>query len=267
VPIEDVLAYVRRQVAAGKFVDIGELEWESSPDKALSALEAYDFVGLMDHFKESMWAMCGKFGFVPPDILPELNKATDEQNPGDLNEKDIAHLRSFLAGDIKIYDTIRHKALERLNGEQIFADMVHKGILTKLSTPFELDLGRPFLGSGWYEPETQRGRSVRWSGPESKALLHVPLRRDTKRSLYVEFIKSKGIGSVEILVDGEKVDARTECFDNVWSMEAELPPLSADNEPLVTTITLDCRRPSHPKERNDGDLRALGLLLLTVKVD
>ena len=267
VPIEDVLAYVRRQVAAGKFVDIGELEWELSPDKALRALEAYDFVGLMDHFKELMWAMCGKFGFAPPEIMPELNKATDEQNPGDLNEKDIAHLRSFLAGDIKIYDTIRHKAVERLNGEQIFVDMVRKGILTKLSTPFELDLGRPFLGSGWYEPEKHGDRSARWSGPESKALLHLPLRRDAKRSLYVEFIKSKGIGNVEMLVDGEKVDARTECYDNVWSMEAELPPLSSDDEPLVTTITLDCRRPTLSKERNDGDLRALGLLLLTVKID
>jgi hypothetical protein len=85
--------------------------------------------------------------------------------------------------------------------------------------------------------------------------------------LYVEFIKSKGIGNVEMLVDGERVDARTERYNNVWSMDAELPPLSADNEPLVTTITLDCRRPSRPKERNDGDLRALGLLLLTVKID
>jgi hypothetical protein len=199
--------------------------------------------------------------------MPELNKATDEQNPGDLNEKDIAHLRSFLAGDIKIYDTIRHKAVERLNGEQIFVDMVRKGILTKLSTPSELDLGRPFLGSGWYEPEKHGDRSARWSGPESKALFHLPLRRDAKRSLYVEFIKSKGIGGVEMLVDGEKVDARTECYDNVWSMEAELPPLSSDDEPLVTTITLDCRRPTLSKERNDGDLRALGLLLLTVKID
>jgi hypothetical protein len=267
VPIEDVLAYVRRQVAAQKFVDIGELEWESSPDKALRALETYDFVGLMDHFKESIWAMCGKFGFAPPDILPELNKATDEQSPPDLTEKDVAHLRSFLAADIEIYDKIRQNALERLNREEIFADMSQKGILTTLSTPFELDLGRPFLGSGWYEPEQQGDRSARWSGPESKALLHFPLRRDTKRSLYVEFIKAKGIGNVEMLVDGEKVDALTECYDNVWSMEAELPPLSSENQPLVTTITLDCRRPSRPKERNDGDLRALGLLLLTARID
>jgi hypothetical protein len=85
--------------------------------------------------------------------------------------------------------------------------------------------------------------------------------------VYVEFVKAKGIGNVEMLVDGEKVDALTQSYDNVWSMEAELPPLSPDNEPLVTTITLDCRRPSQPKERNDGDLRALGLLLLTVKID
>jgi hypothetical protein len=267
VPIEDVLTCVREQVAANKFVDIGELEWDASPDKALRALEAYDFVGLMDHFKESIWAMCGKFGFAPPDIMPELNRATDEQSPRDLDEKDIEHLRSFLTGDIKVYDTIRQHAFERLNREKIFAGMFRSGILTKLSTPFELDLGRPFLGSGWYDPEQHTDKLVRWSGPESKALLHLPLKRDANRSLSLEFIKSKGIGNVEMLVDGEKVEARTECYDNVWSMEAELPQLSSDNEPLVTTITLDCRRPTQPKDRNDGDLRALGLLLLTVKVD
>jgi hypothetical protein len=123
------------------------------------------------------------------------------------------------------------------------------------------------LGNGKQSLAWNGGGSVRWSGPDSKALLHFPLRRDAKRSLFVEFIKSKGIGDVEMLVDGEQVDARTECYGNVWSMEAELPPLSADSEPLVTTIALDCRHPSRPNERNDGDLRALGLLLLTVKVD
>ena len=66
VPIEDMLAHARRQIAANKFVEMGSLQWTSSLPKALRTLEGYDFVGLMDHFRESLWAMCAQFGFAPP---------------------------------------------------------------------------------------------------------------------------------------------------------------------------------------------------------
>ncbi len=66
VPIDDVLAYVRRQVAENRFVDIGELKWESSPAKAFEALENYDFVGLMDHFKDQFGRCAGSSASRPP---------------------------------------------------------------------------------------------------------------------------------------------------------------------------------------------------------
>ena len=266
VPVAEMLAHARRQLAANQFVEMGSLQWTSSPLKALRTLEAYDFVGLMDHFKESLWAMCAQFGFAPPEVMPELNRATDEHLPGDLNEKDIAHVRSFLADDIKLYDTMRHRAFAQTDRAKIFSQMFEKGILTQSSGPLELDLGRPFLGSGWYPPEQHGERWVRWSGPHSKAMIYLPIRRDVRRALRVEFLKSKKVEQVDVLVEEQKVPARTQEDGSICTVELDLPSVSSESAPLVSAVTLDSRRVTKQADRNDSDLRALGLLLLSVKV-
>jgi hypothetical protein len=265
VPIEEMLAQARRQIAENRFVEMGSLRWTSSLQKALRALEAYDFVGLMDHFKDSLWAMCAQFGFAPPEFMPELNRATDEHVP-DLDEKDIAHIRSFLADDIKLYDTMRRRAFAQTDRVKIFSEMFEKGILTQLSGPLDLDLGRPFLGSGWYPPELQRDRWVRWSGPHSKAMIYLPIRRDARRAVRVEFLKSKKVEHVDVLVEEQKVPARIQEDGSICTVELDLPSVNSDSAPLVSAVTLDSRRVTKQADRNDSDLRSLGLLLLSVKV-
>jgi hypothetical protein len=265
VPIEEMLAHARRQIAANRFVEMGSLQWTSSPQKALRTLEAYDFVGLMDHFKESLWAMCAQFGFAPPEV-PELNRATDEHLPGDLDEKDIAHICSFLTDDIKLYDTMRQRAFAQTDRAKIFSEMFAKGILIQSSGPLELDLGRPFLGSGWYPPEQHGERWVRWSGPHSKAMIYLPIRRDVRRAVRVEFLKSKKVEQVGVLVEEQKVSARTQDDGGICSLELDLPSVSSERAPLVSAVTLDSRRVTKQADRNDSDLRSLGLLLLSVKV-
>jgi hypothetical protein len=266
VPIEEMLALARRQIAENRFVEMGSLQWTSSPQKALRALEAYDFVGLMDHFKESLWAMCAQFGFAPPEVMPELNRATDARLPDDLDENDIAHIRSFLADDIKLYDTMRHRAFAQTDRVKIFSEMFEKGILTQSSGPLDLDLGRPFLGSGWYPPELHGDRWVRWSGPRSKAMIYLPIRRDVRRALRVEFLKSKKVEQVDVLVEEQKVPARIQEDGSICTVELDLPSVNSDSAPLVSAVTLDSRRVTKQADRNDSDLRSLGLLLLSVKV-
>ena len=136
--------------------------------------------------------------------MPELNRATDDYLPRDLDEKDIAHIRSFLADDIKLYDTVRRTAFEQVDRAKIFSEMFEKGILTQSAGPLELDLGRPFLGSGWYPPERHGERWVRWSGPHSKAMIYLPIRRDVRRAIRVEFLKSKKVEQVDVLLEEQK---------------------------------------------------------------
>jgi hypothetical protein len=266
VPVEEMLAQARRQIAENRFVEMGSLRWPSSLQKALSTLEGYDFVGLMDHFKDSLWAMCAQFGFAPPEVMPELNRATDERLPRDLDDKDIAHIRSFLADDIKLYDTMRRKAFAQTDRAKIFSEMFEKGILTQSSGPLDLDLGRPFLGSGWYPPELHSDRWVRWSGPHSKAMIYLPIRRDVRRAVRVEFLKSKMVEQVDVLVEEQKIPARVQENGSICTVELDLPSVNSDSAPLVSAVTLDSRRVTKQADRNDSDLRALGLLLLSVKV-
>jgi hypothetical protein len=266
VPIEEMLAQARRQIAENRFVEMGSLRWPSSLQKALRTLEGYDFVGLMDHFKDSLWAMCAQFGFAPPEVMPELNRATDEHLPRDLDEKDIAHIRSFLVDDIELYDTMRRRAFSQTDRAKIFSKMFEKGILTHSSGPLDLDLGRPFLGSGWYPPELHRDRWVRWSGPHSKAMIYLPIRRDVRRAVRVEFLKSKKVEQVDVLVEEQKVPARIQEDGSICTVELDLPSVDSDSAPLVSAVTLDSRRVTKQADRNDSDVRALGLLLLRVKV-
>ena len=42
--------------------------------------------------------------------------------------------------------------------------------------------------------------------------------------------------------------------------------MDSDSAPLVSAVTLDSRRVTKQADRNDSDLRSLGLLLLSVKV-
>ena len=39
-------------------IEVGELEWTSSPAKALAAIKSYDIVGIMDRFDDSLMAVC-----------------------------------------------------------------------------------------------------------------------------------------------------------------------------------------------------------------
>jgi hypothetical protein len=268
IPIFDLLDYVRAQQAEKRFVDVGELTWTSSLSKALGALDTYDFVGLMDHFEDCLLAMCEKFGFVPPDSMPELNRAPDEVDVSrELSERDIEHLRSFLSDDIQLYDAVN----QRLKGlhadrQKIITDLFSNGVLRRVAGPLELDLSRPFAGASWYEPEDQGGRVARWSGPSSKAMLYLPLIRDVECTLQIEVLKPDFIPDVDVYVEQEIVQTRISHNEGrVMNLEVTLPKLSGARPP-ITTVVIDTKRVSQPSERHDGDLRALGLVLLSVKV-
>ena len=91
-----------------------------------------------------------------------------------------------------------------------------------------------------------------------------PARRAARHS--VEFLKSKKVEQVDVLVEEQKVPARIEEAGGICSVELDLPSVSSDSAPLVSAVTLDSRRVTKPADRNDSDLRSLGLLLLSVKV-
>jgi hypothetical protein len=265
VPIPEVLDYVRARQAANLQVDTGELTWESTPDKALKALEAYDFVGLMERFQPSLLSACSEFGFVPPDVMPNLNVATDDNYPENLSPADLDHLRSYLSYDIALYELARVRLNVGADPAHIFSQLFSRGILNTVPTPFELDLGRPFIGSGWYEPELQGDSLARWSGPDPKATLYLPIDRTENHTARISIWKPRYVDIVNVLVGGRQIEVRESAHFRDFTIEFDLPAV-ANEQNCITTVTLDGKRISEYFERNDGDLRTLGFMLTSVKV-
>jgi len=268
VPIDDVLVHVRLKMASNSFVELAGLEWTSSLAKALRVVESYDVVGLMDRFEDSLRGIADRFGFVPPEIMPGLNKALDAIDPDrDLGEKDIAHIESFLPDDIALYGAVKARLGAALADQRtMLTTLLSKGIVTPVSGPLDLDLGRPFPGSGWYAPERQGEHLVRWSGPATQAMLYLPITRDRRRSLHLGLFKPESVPGVDVYVDGEKANPRVDRDGNVLRLEVDLPEVATGEQPW-TTVTVDTLRVSTPSDRGGGDLRTLGVLLFSAAVN
>jgi hypothetical protein len=264
VPIREVLDYVRCQQAANRAIDVGELDWQSSAEKALKVLATYDFVGIMDKFDESLMGVCYMFGFIPQDIVPNINKATGDGDSKYLSEGDVNHIRDYLVEDMALYETIRSRFSINVCSADVLSKLCSKSILTKITPPFELDLGRPFPGSGWYEPEKQGDSVVRWNGPSSRAILYLPLDRSTNCSIRIAVWKPQYVNDIDVIVDDFKLVPRSSTNGEITTMELDLPVITDRGAIPITRITLDCKRTSAPHERKDGDLRTLGVLLTAV---
>jgi hypothetical protein len=254
-------------MASNQFVELTGLDWTPSLAKALRVLGTYDVVGLMDRFEESLLAISERFGFLPPEVMPGLNKALDGIDPDRaLSEQDIAHIEGYLTDDLELYRV----AAERLHAStadrsSMLAGLFSKGIIRQVDGPLELDLGRPFPGSGWYAPERQGDHLVRWSGPASRAMLYLPIDRDRRRSLQIAVVKPAFVPGVHIYLDADRAEPRVTQDGQVLRLEVDVPEQSAPERPW-TTITVDTMHASTPGERGDSDLRTLGVLLLSVSV-
>jgi hypothetical protein len=264
VPISDVLAYVARHCAAARPIDIGELGWEWNLDKAMRRLDSFDFVGHMNRFEESTLALCDLFNFVPPLVMPDINKAAvDDKSSSRLEDADIEHVKSFLDADIRLFKMVSNRKLPHPNRESLLDRLVSGGVLSPISLPFELNLGRPFAGSGWYEPELQQnGTNLRWSGLDSVATIYLPISREEPRAVTLKVLKPAHISDISIYADSQRVETLPSIDGSVCTFGFDLPP----SAPNITTIMVDSGRVSTRKERQDSDLRSLGLVLISLTI-
>jgi hypothetical protein len=267
IPMDEVFALVRRKEAQGLPFELGDMEWTSSLAKAQATLDTYAYVGLMERFDESLRGICQAFNFMPPEAMPELNRAVDSGDPGyNLDAKDIDHVESFLADDIAIYAAAKAKFEAAPARQEIIGQIMSRGVMTAIAAPCEINLGFPFAGSGWYEPERQSSGLTRWSGPNNLAQLYLPLDRGETRRLLLRLWRKEKLDEVSVSIDGEDVAVRKVEDDGLLYVEVELPALPAGGVEIVTVV-VDARFVTKPSERGDGDLRHLGVMLLSVAIN
>jgi hypothetical protein len=266
-PTEEVLETVRRTEARGEVFELGQLSWESSPAKAIATLESYAFVGLMERFEESLLGICQTFNFVPPETMPELNRATDGVDyTRELAAKDIAHVESFLADDLQIYGVAQARFQVVATRSKIVARLLDDGVLRPIAAPCEISLGAPFAGSGWYGPENQASGTVRWSGPNRTAQIYLPIDRGQARRVCLRLWREARLEDVAVSVRDEAVAVTKRNDAGLLNLEIEFPTLPGCGVRLATVV-VDSGFVQARSERNDGDLRDLGVMLVSVKLE
>ncbi len=264
IPPEEIFAQALRAEAAGRRFELGDLEWRSSPAKALATLDSYDFVGLMERFPDSLLGLCRAFKYAPPEAMPELNRATDDYARG-LEAKDIEHVESFVADDLLVYAAAKEKFHADFSRQEIVSDLMSEGVLKPIAAPCEIHLGSPFAGSGWYEPERHPSGPRRWSGPNSMAKIYLPIERSEIRLLRLRLWRKQRLDEVDLLIEGETVPVRKFDDGGILNVELELPALPVGGAKLVTVV-VDSKFVTTPSERGGNDLRNLGVMLVSVAV-
>ena len=199
--------------------------------------------------------------------MPELNRAADSGDRGhELDAGDIEHVKSFLADDFALYAAAKAKFRAGLSRQAIIDQIMSRGVLTPIAAPCEIDLGFPFAGSGWYEPEMQASGLARWSGPGATAQLYLPLDRSKAHGLLLKLWRKDRLDEVDVSIQGEEVSVRK--YDDAgWlCVQLDLPPLPNKGVEVVT-IEIDAKLVTKPSLRKDGDLRSLGIILLSVSIN
>jgi hypothetical protein len=158
-------------------------------DTALSRMEEFAFVGLVERFDDSIRLAAHRFGWPSVAAPPRLNPRRSERDPADLTEKAMDQIRRLTKLDQKLYDHARRRfeteigALTPEAADRAYAAAMHD---KPRSESLRLGFERGLFGEGWH-PRSRRsdGPVNRWTGPGTTATLDAPL--DTGRDLKVVF--------------------------------------------------------------------------------
>jgi hypothetical protein len=266
IPPQEIFDFALRREAEDRPFELGQLRWTSSPAKALAALDSFAYVGLMERFDDSLLGLCQVFNYVPPEIMPDLNRASDTIDyKRELDARDIDHIESLLADDMQVYAAAKDKFRADLSRQDIIARLMAEKVLRPIAAPCAIDLGHPFAGSGWYGPERQNGAFVRWSGPDPKAQIYLPIDRSEARVVNLRLWRRVRLDELDATIEGEDVSRKKFSDGGCLSVAIELPALPEGGLKL-TTVVVDSQSVSTASERNDKDLRTLGVMLTYLAV-
>ena len=165
-----------RQNPKGESSDIeAEVDDDTLLQRAQNALTEIDFIGFTEDLRPVLFHLSEAMNFHPVISFPRLNETREQDDPADhLDEAEKALIRHATSLDQKLYafaqDLVEqrrvHATIRRLRTTQHYR--IPDGA-------FEVSLQEPIPGSGWYVTETDAGRYFRWTGPDQRITLDLPL--------------------------------------------------------------------------------------------
>ncbi len=143
--------------------------------RACEALEKIDFIGFTEDLRPVLAQLSDEMGFHPIVSFPRLNDARQGDDPTDeLGDAERELILQATALDQRLYDFAKELVEQRrvLSAINRMRDL---GNYVVPNGAFDISLREPIPGSGWYEPEADGPVAYRWTGPEPRFTLDLPL--------------------------------------------------------------------------------------------
>ena len=253
----------------GDAVDVEEPETDEALfERARQALEAVDFIGFTDDLRPVLAQLSDEMDFHPVISFPRLNEARSDAAPADrLGKADTARIRQATAMDQRLYDFAKD-LVEQRRVQAGVRRLRDRGHYVVPEGEFEISLQAPIPGSGWYEPETEGGGFYRWTGPEARFTLDLPLA-SRPYAVQVEFNRraddADGVftamaNMVPLVV--EQVHVRRRAFQARFT----IPTAAIAAGDGAVRLVLDAGAPGRPTDHGGVDDRVLGIVVFRIAV-
>jgi hypothetical protein len=253
VPPETVLAQLRQNRPN---FDAAELEEAPSLPLALERAGKIEFLGSTANLWLLLHQTSESLGLHPAAGLPLINNAPGQALMLDtLNAEDLELLRSYNQIDIPLYERCL-EVIEQREFQRLMLSMITRGIYKRMAGSFEIDLSEPVPGSGWYSPETQSGRTWRWTGPDSRFTLEVPLQASGRYKVSVRFGgRALGPNSMAARANGHELRIALSQSGSSYEAMVELGPDILEEAAGCCRLVLDLGSTTRATGK---DLRPLG---------
>jgi len=201
-PLEDILrdevamayfANFAAKMLGGKFPEAlpdADPTWVWSEAKidinaALERLQRFNWIGIVEHFDESLVHLERLFGFPPILIYQRANVSPQRPHRHDLSPKLQRYVEAINAMDIQLY---RESQRLFVRQRQLLLRQTAKRAFPLVDN-VEDDLTRVYPGQGWYPGERHAIHGVvRWTGPGPTTRLFYLLKGGKDRYLRLEIV-------------------------------------------------------------------------------
>jgi len=203
--------------------DADPVSLETRPDRqrALDRLERIDFLGLVEDLAAAADELSAAMDFHPAAWLPLMNGAPDE--PAALSEAEIAILCDYNQIDLELYARAE-KIITQRRFEAAMRRLLANGVYRTPQGGFEIDLLGIMPGSGWYAPEGHDGRHWRWTGPDRRFSLELPMRPNGAYQGRLHFVTRRDAApALSVELNGAAIPLDVSLTGGGWLGSFEIP--------------------------------------------
>jgi hypothetical protein len=262
--LEEMSARYARSLETGQPFHPSHSEKPATLELAKSRLEAIDFVGVVENLDNLLGDVARTLGFHPVDSFPRINDSGLERDPLiDLSPDDLDILRAHNRIDGPLYEFACQLIRER-EAERDLRSLIERGVYKAPEGSFEILLDGVIPGSGWYRAETGPKGSWRWTGPDRRFTLDLPLREDADYRLQMLFGTAPGIeaDAFSVEINGASADCRIGSEEGWRSAQVVIPRALLVRSKGLCRLRFDTGRTVSP---GPGDSRQLGVSVRRIR--